>query len=390
MRRLIVVVSAALAMLGLAVVSAHASPALGRLHPAGCARPAAAAAYQAQCFAVFRVGAAPAAADAGPDGLSPADIADAYALTDAGGAGRVVTVVDAYDNPNAERDLAVYRRTFGLPPCTTANGCFAKVNQRGDADPLPAPDPGWGVEISLDLDAVSAACPQCSIRLVEADSAQFADLGAAEDTAVGLGTIAVSNSYGGGEFTGVRAFAHFYRHPGTSIVASTGDDGFGGPASFPAVLGTTIAVGGTTLRPADNPRGWRESAWSGAGSACSAYVAKPAWQHDRHCAMRTVGDVSAVADPDTGLAVYDTFGLGPYAGFIVVGGTSLSAPLIAGLIGRSGHQIDGARWIYRHRTDLNDPRSGSNGFCGHDYLCTARPGYDAPTGVGTPRGLAAL
>lgn len=390
MRRRLAVVCGAVTLLSVPVVSAQAAARPGPLRPAGCAQPPVHPNYEARCFALFRTGTSSARADTGPDGLSPADIADAYALTGSDGAGRVVTVVDAYDNPKAERDLAVYRSTYGLPACTTANGCFHKVNQRGDRSPLPAPDPGWGIEISLDLDAVSAACPQCSIRLVEADSQSFADLGAAEDTAVRLGSVAVSNSYGGNEYNGFRTFAPHYRHPGTSIVASTGDFGFGGPASFPAVLGTTIAVGGTTLVPADTSRGWRESAWSGAGSACSAYIEKPAWQHDRHCAMRTVSDVSAVADPDTGLAVYDTFGLGPYGGFILVGGTSLSAPLIAGMITRSGHQLDGAQWIYRHRAHLNDPRTGSNGFCGHDYLCTARPGYDAPTGVGTPHGLAAL
>lgn len=388
MRRLVIVVCGALALLALPGASAHAAAA-GKVRPAGCARTPAHPADQARCFALFRAG-APTLADPGPAGLSPADIADAYALSGSDGAGRVVSVVDAYDDPKAERDLAVYRRTWGLAPCTTANGCFSKVNERGDVSPLPAPDPGWGVEISLDLDAVSAACPRCSIRLVEADSEYFTDLGAAEDTAVRLGSVVVSNSYGGGEYTGFRTYAHFYQHPGTSIVASTGDSGFGGPASFPAVLSTTIAVGGTTLQPADTRRGWRERAWSGAGSACSAYVAKPAWQHDRHCAMRAVGDVSAVADPDTGLAVYDTFRLGPSAGFIEVGGTSLSAPLIAAMIARSGRQIDGPQWIYAHGARLNDPRSGSNGFCGHDYLCTAGPGYDAPTGMGTPDGLAAL
>ncbi len=151
-----------------------------------------------------------------------------------------------------------------------------------------------------------------------------------------------------------------------------------------------IAVGGTTLRHSGTS--WRQRAWSGAGSGCSAYFAKPAWQTDRHCSMRTTSDVSAVADPETGLAVYDTFGLGPDNGWIVVGGTSLSAPLVSGMIGLAGNaaQLGSARYIYEHRSALDDVVGGSNGFCGNDYLCTAKAGYDAPTGLGTPRGTGAL
>jgi subtilase family serine protease len=361
-------------------------PTLGPLTRAGCA---VASGHDARCFAEYRAvhGARVAAA---PLGLSPGDIAAAYALTGDGGAGRTVAIVDAYDDPNAESDLATYRSTYGLPPCTTANGCFHKVNQRGAAGPYPDPDPQWSVEISLDLDAVSAACPQCSITLVEGDGADLASLGAAEDTAVALGATAVSNSYGGTEFTGMDAYATHYVHPGTSIVASSGDYGFG-PASFPAVLGNVVSVGGTTLTKAPTTtRGWTEQAWAGATSSCSAYIAKPAWQKDKNCSMRTVADVSAVADPNSGLAVYDTYGLGDNAGWLVVGGTSLSSPLIGAMITRSGHQIDGAGYIYTHTAALYDPVGGSNGYCGNDYLCTGRKGYDAPTGAGSPHGLAAL
>ena len=374
----------------LAGAAPAAGPTLGPVTKAGCA---AASGHEARCFAEYRAVHYPAGARTAaalPPGLSPADIASAYALPAAGGAGRTVAVVDAFDDPNAESDLATYRATYGLPPCTTTNGCFHKVNQDGAAGPYPHPDPQWSVEISLDLDAVSAACPLCSITLVEADHPDQAGLGSAEDTAARLGATAVSNSYGTTEFTGMDPYAAHYMHPGTSIVASSGDAGFG-PTAFPAVLGNVISVGGTTLtRATTTTRGWTEQAWAGASSGCSAYIAKPAWQRDKHCSMRTVADVSAVADPHTGLAIYDTFGLGDNGGWLVAGGTSLSSPLVAAVITRSGRQIDGAGYIYAHAAELYDPVGGSNGFCGNDYLCTGQSGYDAPTGTGSPNGLGAF
>ena len=174
-----------------------------------------------------------------------------------------------------------------------------------------------------------------------------------------------------------------------AIVASSGDDGFQA-ASFPAVWGSAIAVGGTTL--SHTGTSWVERVWEGAGSGCSAYIAKPAWQTDRNCDMRTTSDISAVADPETGLAVYDTFGLGADNGWVVVGGTSLSAPLVAGMIGTAGNaaRLDSARWVYTHRSGLKDVTGGSNGYCGGDYLCTGTKGYDAPSGLGSPRGVGAL
>lgn len=209
------------------------------------------------------------------------------------------------------------------------------------------------------------------------------------DTAVRLGADVVSNSYGTSEFNGMQAFAGHYRHPGVPVVASSGDAGFTA-AQFPAVLAPVLSVGGTRLsRTAGG--GFVERAWSLAGSGCSAYVATPAWQADRHCPGRVVSDVSAVADPETGVAVYDTFGLQGHAGWLVVGGTSASAPLVAGLIALAGNAsaVDG-RYPYAHRGGFADVVGGSNGFCGGDYLCTGRSGYDAPTGVGSPRGLSGL
>ncbi|CCH78066.1 Peptidase S8 and S53 subtilisin kexin sedolisin [Nostocoides japonicum T1-X7] len=345
---------------------------------------------EVRCFSEWRspssVERSTAQATAKPAGHGPADIASAYRLTGTGGAGVTVAIVDAFDNPRVEKDLATYRATFGLPPCTTAGGCFRKVNQRGGATP-PDADPGWGVEIALDVQAVSASCPRCRILLVEADDPSFDNIGKAVNRAVALGADVVSNSYGGDEFTSARTLrTRYYTHRGVAQVASSGDFGFG-TAQVPAAFPEMIAVGGTRL--ARKAGAWKETAWSGAGSGCSAWYAKPTWQQDGHCSMRTVADVSALAD---GFTVRDTYGLGSDNGWIVVGGTSVAAPLVAGMIGRAGNAstLDSARYIYQHRSGLQDVVGGRNGFCGGDYLCTAVTGYDGPTGLGAPRGLSAL
>lgn len=392
MRRLIGALAAVVLLLA-SVATAHgqAPTSDSRLHRA-CDRQL--PARHVRCFAVWRGSGqdtlmTSAAVTPPRHGYGPADIASAYQLDTTLGAGQTIAIVDAYDNPNAESDLAAYRAAWGLPPCTTANGCFRKVDQRGGSRP-PHGDPGWGVEIALDVQAVSAACPNCKILLVEADSPSFKAMGKAVATAVRLGADVVSNSYGGDEFNGTLDLARsYYTHPDVAQVASSGDFGFG-PASFPASWRTVVAAGGTSLTQTDT--GWDESAWWGAGSGCSAWIDKPAWQQDKHCPTRMVADVSAVADPETGFAVYDTFGLGRYNGWIVVGGTSLSAPLIAGMIGLAGNAaaLDSARYIYNHRDGLADVVGGSNGYCGGDYLCKAKVGYDGPTGLGSPRGTSAL
>jgi len=346
----------------------------------------AAKASAAHCLAKFR-----GSRGFAPDGYGPADLRDAYKLPATGGAGQTIAIVDAYDNPNAEADLAVYRQQFGLPACTTANGCFRKINQDGETDPLPLAEPGWGVEISLDVDMASAACPDCRILLVEADDSDLDNLGLAVDQAVKSGATAVSNSYGAQEFDGMDVAGAHWVHPGVPILASSGDDGFQ-PASFPAVLSKVIAVGGTTLFRSATKRGWSETAWTGSGSSCSAWVAKPAWQHDLNCGKRTVADVSAVADPDTGVAVYDTFNPGVPPGWLVVGGTSAASPFVAGLLALAGNAADfaDASSFYRQTGDLFDVVGGSTGDCGGDYLCTGVAGYDAPTGVGSPDGIGAF
>jgi subtilase family serine protease len=267
-----------------------------------------------------------------------------------------------------------------------------KLNQAGQAGNYPPEDNGWAAEISLDLDMVSAACPNCHILLVEGNSSLVSDLADSVDTAVKQRADVVSNSYGLGEFNGMQTFYRHYRHSGHVIMASTGDTGFT-TAQFPAVAPGVLAVGGTSLVRTGNSRGWSETAWSGASSGCSAYVKKPSYQHDPDCSMRTVADVSADADPNTGLAVYDTtpdpFGLPP--GWIVVGGTSASSPFIAGVIGLAGNAAKyDLGYSYAHALALFDVAGGSNGFCGGDYLCTGVQGYDGPTGLGTPNGAGAF
>ncbi|HEY3543999.1 MAG TPA: S53 family peptidase [Gaiellaceae bacterium] len=329
-------------------------------------------------------------------GYGPADLASAYRLPAGAGAGTTVAIVDAYDDPNAEADLAAYREANGLPPCTTANGCFRKVNEHGLPGPLPLPDAGWGLEISLDLDAVSATCPQCNILLVEADTPSIFDLAPGVNAAVALGANAVSNSYGSrGEFSGEQYFEPFYKHTGVAITVSSGDYGYGngliltGGVSYPGTSEFVTSVGGTTLVRDDSTRGWTETAWAGSTSGCSAYIHKPGWQKDDLCGKRTVADVAAVADPQTGLAVYDTFG---YEGWLQVGGTSLSSPIVASIYAMAGN-TDALRYgvgLYRAGSGLFDVVGGSSGECGGSYLCTGVPGYDAPTGLGTPDGLAAF
>ncbi|WP_158590057.1 S8/S53 family peptidase [Amnibacterium setariae] len=511
----------------------------------------------------------------GPYGLHPADIADAYGLT-GGVVGATVAVVIPYDTPTLESDLAVYRSRLGLPACTTANGCFQKVDQNGGTS-YPTTDVDWSTEASLDVDAVSAACPACRILVVEAANNGTIALGTAVNRAATMGAAAVSMSWGGSETSSSGYWqSRFFTHPGVALVAATGDDGYQ-PASFPASLSTVIAVGGTTLsstsasgaaRQDSGARGairvsngdasaasaltapqehlvalarakaelakattrsasaaksaasakraaataqkrlttartalkkavsrakhhpsatarhavkkakatasarqkaarkaastaaarkrtattaakavrtltaavaaaqavvdqdrktaadpiadppvvanppattappappapalptvrstWMETAWSGAGSGCSTATAKPAWQTDSACAGRTVADLAADADPQTGIAVYDTFGTiaAGYTddGWMVAGGTSLAAPLVAGMLVRSGHAADysDASRLYARAGSFWDVTAGANGVCGGSVVCTAAPGYDGPTGVGTPKSL---
>jgi subtilase family serine protease len=226
---------------------------------------------------------------------------------------------------------------------------------------------------------VSAICPSCNILLVEASSADMADLGAGVNIAAQLGASVVSNSYGGGEDSSVtQESEQYFNHPGTLITASSGDGAYG--VNYPASSQYVLAVGGTSLvQSTTAARGWVEGAWSDAGSGCSAFSPKPSWQTDTGCGQRTVADVSAVADPNTGLAVYSTYD----GGWIVLGGTSASSPIVAATFALTGQTGQTAQYLYSNPNLLFDVTSGSNGSCG-SYLCNAGAGYDGPTGLGTP------
>jgi subtilase family serine protease len=346
----------------------------------------------ANCHALLRTDLAAhgANASAAVSGYGPSDLQSAYALpSSTAGSGQTVAIVDAYDDPNAASDLAVYRSHFGLPACTTANGCFRKVDQNGGTN-YPRMDVGWAQETALDLDMASAMCPNCHILLVEAKTNSFSNLIAAVDYAkTQPGVRAISNSYGGTDSSSIAAYDSHYSANNIAITASTGDSGYG--AQYPAAAPGVVAVGGTSLTAGGGTRGWTETAWSGAGSGCGLSHAKPSWQNGvtDACAGRMEADISAVADPNTGVAVY-----GPRsrttAGWMVFGGTSASAPLVGAMFALRNGSINAASSVYSHTSSLNDVTSGSNGSCPVSYYCKAGPGYDGPTGLGTPNGLGAL
>jgi subtilase family serine protease len=341
----------------------------------------------AECQALIRTdirgGASPNVAGYGPSTLQAA-----YNLpSTSAGSGQVVAVVDAYDDPNAESDLATYRSEFGLPACNTSNPCFEKVNEEGQQSNYPAANSGWAVEESLDVDMVSAICPNCTVILVEANSNYLKDLGKSVDTAAKiLKANVVSNSYIGYGGEGP-AGGRYYHHPGHIITAAGGDNGYGvgEPAGFPSV----VAVGGTSLRTATGSRGYTETAWSGTGSGCMKSRPKPTWQKHHGCQGRIMNDVAAVADPDTGVAVYDSY---DESGWIILGGTSVASPIIASvyaLAGNAGSE-NYAESLYAKGASLYDVTAGDNGHCHHPFLCEAMPGYDGPTGMGTPNGVSAF
>ncbi|HEY3774077.1 MAG TPA: hypothetical protein VGL69_13840 [Solirubrobacteraceae bacterium] len=324
---------------------------------------------------------------------SPAWMQQAYDLTylsEAQGGSDTVAIVDAGDDPSAASDLATFRSYWGLPACTTANGCFTQVGQTGSSSSLPSTaSAGWREEESLDLDAVSSLCPNCHIDLVEGNSTSTSDLDAAVDEAHSMSANQISASWSGGSTAPEgEAFT------GENVIASTGDSGYTGydVAAWPAAMAGVTAAGGTTLTGSTTsatPRGYAETAWTlssgeGGGSGCARTESKPSWQTDTGCPGRSYADVSADANPSSGLYVYDSAA----GGWLLMGGTSLSAPLIAGYEAVTG--VDGAtpQWAYTDSALLNDPVSGSTGSCTHDaaYICTATRGYDGPTGEGSISG----
>lgn len=403
--------AAALALLGVAPAQASTAARATASHPAA-ARAAAprltadtnapcnttARRGYARCFAVVRTPAShslAAAADASAPpstALTPADLQAAYHLPASGGAGETVAIVDAYGDSKAESDLATFRTYYGLGACTTANGCFRKVDQSGGTS-YPADDAGWGLETTLDLDAVSSACPKCHILLVEGNSSSIADLAAAENEAVKLGAKFVSNSYGANEDPSLLGYDSAYQHKGVAVTVSTGD--IGNLIEWPSSDPDVTAAGGTTLaKDSSVSRGWDETAWSSGGSGCSTIEPKPSFQLGltTDCTMRATADVSADANPASGLGIYDTLGQG---GWVQVGGTSLASPLIASVYALAGAPVAGTypvTYAYHdpsQAADLHDITQGSNGGCGN-VLCTAGTGWDGPTGLGSPDGTGAF
>ncbi len=353
-------------------------------------------------------------ATSGPQqGYTPADIQSAYQIP-ASSAAVTVAVVDAYGYTNAESDLQVFRNQFGLPTCTTANGCFKKVNQNGQASPLPTEtssgdNPDWVGETALDLDAVSAACPACKILLVEAaNDTTENNLLTAINGAVTAGAVVVSNSWGYPEASAdTQSNSTYLNHAGVSILAAGGDHGYA--PSFPADSPNVTSIGGTALVKASNARGWTETVWNdgidsqdeefwGTGSACSGNETKPSYQSGvtTGCSKRATNDISAQADlsdASPGLAVYCTGG--GNTGWEPIGGTSLASPLVAGIVAATGKAGVGPDYFYSHTNELFDITSGndlaaqnSGGFVSTcpdaPELCTAQAGWDGPTGWGTP------
>lgn len=341
-----------------------------------------------------------------PQGYGPGQLRAAYGLSALAASNpattQVVAIVDAYSDPNLASDLAAYRSYYGLPACTAASGCLRIVGQTGSTR-LPVASTAWGLETSLDAEMVSAICPRCHIAVVEASAATYADLGTAENEAVRLGAHVISNSWGGTDAASDATYDRLYfNHPGVAIVAATGDSGYAAGPIYPAASPDVIAVGGTTLSPAaGTARGYAETAWSGGGSGCSAFEAMPAWQAALPGAVaachtrRALSDVAADANPATGVAVYDSYGYpGWYPGMI--GGTSLATPIVGAVYALAGNAstlvTSGASSLYARASytapNLFDITSGSNGDCSLGLACTASAGWDGPTGLGSPDGVA--
>ncbi|MFL6140016.1 MAG: peptidase S8 [Frankiaceae bacterium] len=390
-RRLVLAAASALAIAApfAASSAANAAPSpTGTTHRVANVCPRASAGYAA-CMAKvsFNVdkNGKPVPSAATPSGYFPADLQSAYGLAGASSGGRTVAIVDAYDDPTAEADLGVYRSQFGLSACTTANGCFKKVGQTGGK--VPRSNASWAQEISLDVDMVSAICPDCHILLVEASSNSFSNLAAAVGYAASVpGVIAISNSYGGSDNTNASQYENAAA-AGIAVTASSGDGGYGveSPASYTHVVG----VGGTHLTRSGTT--WSETAWNGAGSGCSTINANPGWQTGTQCAKKAIADVSAVADPNTGVAVYDSTAYQGLSGWLVFGGTSVSSPIIASVYALA-HNFGtyAGQYTWGHASGLHDVTSGSNGTCSPSLWCHAVTGWDGPTGLGTPNGLSAF
>jgi subtilase family serine protease len=335
-------------------------------------------------------------------GLTPSQLRKAYNLSGTTAVTKTIAIVDAYNHPNILQDLNKYSNTFGLPTmssCPVSQGteaapCFQKVDQNGGTN-YPVTNAGWALEIALDVEAAHAICQNCNILLVEARSNSYSNLLTAVDRARLMNASIISNSWGSGEFSSEVSFDSYFNHPGVVYTFSSGDGGYG--VQYPAASQYVTAVGGTTLNLNPDNSYNSESVWAGAGSGCSLYEPQPAFQTNlglSGCAKRMVADVSAVADPNTGAAVYNSVSYFGQKGWFQVGGTSLAAPVVAGVYALAGGAPAGVQgnsipYSLGDASNLNDILTGNNGNCGN-YLCKGGAGYDGPTGLGTPRGFSAF
>ena len=398
-------------ILALAGSAAQAAPAVsGYTPPSGIIDPCPAAAPGTAGCAALTVApgagngdsgkaARNAAASITPAGYSPANLQQAYDFQAAtGGSGQTVAVVTAYNDPDAASDMVAYRSQYGIAACTVANKCFAQVSQTGSTTSLPGTAAGWNAAVSESLDMISAICPNCHILLVEASSPAITDLGTAENEAVTLGAKFIDNDWYAAESPAETSWdTSYFDHPGVVITAPAGDGG--NMTSYPAASQYVTAVGGTTLTADSSaPRGYTETAWSGSGAGCSTHDPKPSWQTDTGCANRSMNDLAAVADPSTPVAYYDTLTEG---GWGEGSGTAVAAAIIAAVYALAGTPGTGsypASYPYEHPggayttpgnaytsvDGLSNITTGSDGTCPVIYLCTAGPGYNGPTGLGTP------
>ena len=321
-------------------------------------------------------------------GYQPAHLQGAYGVTSLSstvGAGETVAIVTAFIDQTIASDLAVYRSTFGLPPCTVASGCLTIMQPNGNR---PMPDNTWGEETAIDTEMVSAMCPLCHIVVVEAKSSKLKDLGDAMDQANSLHPVAISNSYSTSEDKDSIKYQDKWRRSDTAVVAGAGDSGYG--VSFPASIDTVVAVGGTSLYQGLDGKFLPQTVWSGTGSGCSTFVKKQKWQTDTGCGkFRTLNDIAAVADPRTGVAAYSSYG----GGWNMYGGTSVATPIVAGLYALTGstHGMHDASGLYAAPSGTLAWIVGANGTCLPLYLCTATGlGYNGPAGNGVPYGIGAL
>ena len=343
----------------------------GSVHQPACPGPAAAG--DSRCYAWVTP-----FATSSPTGLSPATIKSVYNFSTSltAGAGQAIAIVDAYDDPTAEKDLGVFSTQFGLPACTTANGCFKKVNQTGGTR-YPRSNSGWALEISLDVQWAHAIAPGASILLVEASSASFTNLLAAEDYAAGHAAY-VSNSWGASEFSSEASYDTHFSRPGVSFFVSSGDKGL--PAQYPSASPKVISVGGTTLHFDSSGSFTGETGWSSGGGGCSTYETANAAQSgfsgyaQVSCAgKRATPDVALDADPNSGVSVYDSTPYYGQSGWYQVGGTSASSPMWAARSADAG-QVVSAAYVYASNIAFRDITSGYNGascLVGYD-LCSGR------------------